>query len=114
MKLSKKNKFSLAIAALLLILIVTNPSASAFRTYRGYSTYDGLRRPVNLFILSEWQDGYRKYIGLFGNFIRVDAPVAPVVVQPVVVDSTKNDTSKHNYAISGQTPEGLPIFKKIN
>lgn len=67
MKLTKKQKVLTGIASLCFILIITNPSATAFKAYKGYSG----RRSLNLFIFSVYKTGEMKYVGLFGNFIEM-------------------------------------------
>jgi hypothetical protein len=72
MNLTKKQKRGLIFGVIILLFIITNPSISAFKAYQGSNTYQGLSRPVNLFVFSVYDDNIgRDYIGLFGNFIAV-------------------------------------------
>lgn len=75
MKLSRKNKILLGTGIVFLILIITNPSVSAFKTFRGRASYEGLRRPVNLFVYSVYKDHSTEFIGLFGNFFRISPTI---------------------------------------
>jgi len=88
-----KKKLLLIIGGVLLLFIITNPSVSAFKTYRGKDSYEGLRRPVNLFIYSIYRDGPSEFVGAFGNFWRVRgygsyvAQTAPVDTVPAIQDT---------------------------
>lgn len=98
MKLTKKQKIYAGIAAFLFLLIITNPSVTAFKTYRGLNTYKGLKRPLNLFVYSIYQedefdedgdfikDG-DKYLAVFGNFWDVS---------PMMVINTPDSLKKSN------------------
>jgi len=68
-----KNKIYIALAILLLLLIITNPSVSTFREHQGLSSYKGLSREYNLFICSIYEDynSYQRYIGICGNFFEI-------------------------------------------
>lgn len=81
---------------ILCLFIITNPSVSAFKTYRGRESYQGLYRPVNLFVLSEYKDRGSEFIGVMGNFILVKKPVAVQVVEtpPIENKSYMADTTK--------------------
>jgi len=56
------------IGAIILILIITNPSVKAFKEYLGRESYDGLKRPLNLFICAFYKDHTNDYFGMLGNF----------------------------------------------
>lgn len=113
LNLTRKEKVRYGIAAFLLLLIITNPSITSFKAYVGSNTYQGLRRPINLFICSVYRD-YRgnEYVGVMGNFIR--EPKAEVVY--VDDDGDKKDgtldgsNTVKTKKITGKTKDGLPIF----
>jgi hypothetical protein len=88
----KSKKTLLITGGVVLLFIITNPSISAFKAYEGSNTYEGLKRPLNLFICSVYKDQrLHEYLGVFGNFVRVGGyTYAPVVSEPV--DTTKNDS----------------------
>lgn len=64
-------KWHYIILGIVAIFIITNPSVSAFKTFRGKASYEGLKRPVNLFVYSIYKDHGAEYVGVFGNFFRV-------------------------------------------
>jgi hypothetical protein len=104
-----KKKLTLAIAGVLLLFIVTNPSVSAFKTYLGYSSYQGLKRPVNLFVLSEYTAHGDKYVGIVGNFWKVEKPKERTVA---VTDSTVLvDSSVKTVDTVPQLPKGYTKIK---
>lgn len=92
----------------LALLIITNPSITAFKAYSGESR--GVTKPVNLFIASVYSvDGDYEYVGLMGNFIKVKSP------KPVDYNANKPnpdsvfsdsmvDTPKHPAYPKGFTP----------
>jgi len=100
-----KKKLLLIIAGVLLLFIITNPSITAFKAYRGRDSYDGLKRPLNLFVYSVYKDHGAEFIGLFENFIRVNQhPITetPVASNQAMIDSAKmTDTSKDPFAKYG-------------
>ena len=53
----------------LLVLIITNPSATAFKLYKGHDT--SVKRPLNLFICSIYINRGEYYLGILGNFIQL-------------------------------------------
>ncbi len=75
--------------AILALLLLTNPSISAFKAYRGSVNYANPKRPLNLFICSVYQDHNLKFLGFLGNFVPVNAP--GYKVDSGKVDSTKKD-----------------------
>ncbi|QEM03315.1 hypothetical protein DIU31_007180 [Mucilaginibacter rubeus] len=83
----------------LLLLIITNPSISAFKAFRGRDSYSGLKRPLNLFVASVYKEHSKKFIGFFGNFIDIsnnpEVLTTPVVADTIKHDSTVYDTSYH-------------------
>ncbi len=96
MKLTKKHYILLAI---LCLLIITNPSITAFKAYEGNHAYpERIRRPVNLFIFSEYTADSHRYIGILGNFIdfgwrhndvvTVDSVVTPKDTLGILVDTS--------------------------
>lgn len=98
----KKRLYKFSPLIIIGILIITNPSISAFKVYRGAESYEGLKRPLNLFILSEYKIRSHKYIGIFGNFIDIgyshsyfDTPSAtPTLDSTKNIDSSRVDTSQ--------------------
>jgi len=66
-----ENKRLYIILGILVIFIITNPSVSAFKTFRGRDSYDGLYRPINLFVFSVYKDHRHRFIGVFGNFLDI-------------------------------------------
>jgi hypothetical protein len=79
--------------AVLLLFIITNPSVSAFKAYRGKDSYSGLRRTSNLFVLSIYKERGHEFIGLFGNFIDLGYPNSSYQSVTSAVDSTVVDTT---------------------
>ncbi|MCW3108510.1 MAG: hypothetical protein JWQ09_3016 [Segetibacter sp.] len=92
MKFTIKQKVWLGVSGLLLLLIITNPSAQAFKEYVGSSSYEGLHKETNYFICSKYTDQYNfNYIGILGNFYVYynDEPV----IKKDSVSNIKLDTS---------------------
>lgn len=78
------------------ILIVTNPSITAFKSYRGKETYEGLRRPLNFWVCSVYRDKGSEFIGILGNFWRVTQHYSATGVSTIDLDSARmSDTSIH-------------------
>lgn len=97
---------------LVVLLLLTNPSISEFKAYKGSNTYKGLRRPINLFILSEYE-AHNKYIGILGNFFELPklqfASNSSVAV--VKRDSSwKVDTVKDEQHVSATNKDPLHIL----
>lgn len=69
------------IGSIVLFLIITNPSRSAFGSYIHQSGYEGIGRDFNGIIFSVYSDEYydiksgkylkRVYLGALGNFIKI-------------------------------------------
>lgn len=57
---------------ILLLLIITNPSAKSFKEYRGENSYSGLKREQNWFIFSIYSDGDSRYLGIVLNFFELN------------------------------------------
>jgi len=88
MKLTRPQKRYAIAASVLLLLIITNPSISAFKAYRGSDSYRGLIREHNYFVCSVYQDSTydnendiqhkERYFGVIDNFwiINPDKPLA--------------------------------------
>lgn len=70
MTFATKNKKWLIAGAVLGLFIITNPSISAFKEYRGTSSYSGLRRSSNFFIFSVYKEHSSRFVGILGNFFR--------------------------------------------
>jgi len=121
--LSKSKKIWLITGGIVLLLVLTNPSLSTFKEYRGKDpkkNYEYVRRQLNLFVLSVYVDNTddnERYIGIFGNFIDISKKYATQEKMPtdssVIVDSVKismaMDTSR---PVIETTENELPIFKK--
>lgn len=60
--------------AILLLLIITNPSQKAFKEYLGTNSYSGLQRTNNFFVCDIFKNEDIKYVGFLGNFFRLDKP----------------------------------------
>ena len=60
------------VIGIIVILIITNPSVTAFKTYLGRDSYYGLKRPANLFICAFYKDHTKDYFGMIGNFWRLE------------------------------------------
>jgi len=60
------------VIGILLLLIVTNPSAKSFKEYLGRDSYFGLIRKYNFFVFSIYETkGSVQYLGLVGNFFEI-------------------------------------------
>src|ERR1700750_3265887 len=62
------------IGAIILILIITNPSVKAFKDYLGHGNEGGLSRQANFFIFSiylNWGNS-AEYFGIAGNFYQIN------------------------------------------
>jgi len=79
--------------ALLIILIVTNPSISAFKAYRGRDSYEGLRKSSNWFVFSIYREHANKYLAILGNFFFIE-PRSEQPELPILKDSSAIDTSR--------------------
>jgi hypothetical protein len=97
------------VIGVLSILIVTNPSITAFKAFKGYESYSGLRRPINIFVLSEYKAHRHRYIGILGNFI--DIGYADTAIWKAPITDTIIDISKKDSSFSPPLPKG---FKKID
>lgn len=79
-----------------LLLFISNPTVKNFKEYLGKTSYDGLKRKYNLFIISIYEANDTTYIGLFGNFFPiihwVDKPVSNQTNNEEVIST---DTSKN-------------------
>jgi len=64
----KKKLFTFVPLGIAMLCIITNPSVKDFKDYLGENTYSGLHRTANLFFLSTYKFGGKKYIGFLGNF----------------------------------------------
>ncbi len=68
--LFKKRWFKL-LAAILIILILTNPSAKRFKDFSGDLHYSNFRRIGNGVIFSIYKDPKGEYLGVFWNFFKI-------------------------------------------
>jgi hypothetical protein len=56
--------------AILLLLIITNPSSKSFKDFIGCSECAGLTKPYNFFVCSIYEYKYHgEYFGILDNFI---------------------------------------------
>lgn len=124
---STRKKLLIGAAVLLLILIITNPSISSFKAFRGSNTYLGLERPANLFICSVYRDyDSNRYLGIVGNFFDITPSMAQPAIahveEPKIEDFVRADSSIHiNDYIKLPIPEfankiktKYPEYKDIN
>lgn len=76
------------------VLVITNPSAQAFKEHLGRTSYQGLVREHNYLLFSTYRDVHTKvrYRGLLENFFE-----EPEIVQPVV-DSAVRENKKYDYS----------------
>lgn len=70
-KINKKKVLYVSLS-IVFILIITNPSQKNFKEFVGSSTYTGLRREQNWIILSVYNSGGIRYLGIFMNFFKVN------------------------------------------
>lgn len=68
-----KKKVFYILLAILLLLIVTNPSQTDFKNFIGARSFNGLQRKYNFFVLSIYNDDNRDYWGFAGNFIKSES-----------------------------------------
>ena len=95
----KKKTILFIIGGILVILIVTNPSVSAFKDHLGAPSTLGMERKYNFFVCSIFRYD-TEYIGVLGNFIEVKAI-------PDTIASAKVDTSgRINWIYSTNDPTG--------
>lgn len=115
-----KKKLLFTIAGILLLFIITNPSATAFKEYRGSSSYSGLRRSLNLFVLSKYTDRGNDFIGVFGNFIKLEKSKPTLISvgnasntdSTIKIDSAAIDSSKMVDTAQRFDEYGIPIRRK--
>lgn len=77
-------KLSKIAAAVLLVLLLTNPSKSDFKSFLHTDNDDSTGRKVNLFILSIYSYRYHgystnlenHYLGVLGNFVQLNDDAA--------------------------------------
>lgn len=113
-------------AAIILLLIVLNPTVKDFKDYTGFSDYTSFRKTQNWLIFSiyetEWKS--QRYLGICKNFIDITPKKEAIVYEPTIVDSTIRDNVsldpvKPYVALNDPlgifrndtTDNGLPIFK---
>lgn len=111
MKLTKRRKLSIGIAALLFLLIITNPSITAFKAYRGADSYEGLSRSSNLFILSDYRDYSDEYIGFLGNFWRINQADDEAAVNGYVTDSITR--KKHQIKMTDSVKKLITLYTNL-
>jgi hypothetical protein len=66
-----KKKILIGVSILILLLIVTNPSANALKDHLGIRSTFGIQRKYNFFLFSIYTYD-KEYIGIIGNFIGID------------------------------------------
>jgi hypothetical protein len=79
-------RWQVVLFAVILLLVVSNPSITSFKANQGAESYDGLIRKYNFFICSiyeckngsdAWESGSNgtairgRYIGVLGNFFMI-------------------------------------------
>lgn len=106
------------ILGMLALLIITNPSVTAFKTYLGRSSYAGLQRPVNLFVCAFYKDRSGEYFGMVGNFWKLEREVKPIseLDRRRMEDSIKNEASPSDTTkatdVTPPLPKGYTRVKK--
>lgn len=93
MKLTIKQKFLAWIVILLIVLIITNPSAQAFKEHVGSNTYSGIYRDRNFFVASVYTYHRAIYLGVIGNFVREGYEHYITATPDTVRDTTVKDQS---------------------
>lgn len=95
-----KKKGLFIIGGIVLLFIITNPSITAFKSFQGKNSYEGLSKPINMFVYSIYEDdvGYR-YIGFMGNFWSLNPP-SHSHIDSIKVGIT-TDTAKDPFAKYG-------------
>ena len=68
----KKKTILYVIGIVLLILIITNPSATAFKEYSGAPSERYFIKKYNFFVCSIYYDG-DTYLGVVGNFFKLNS-----------------------------------------
>ena len=89
-----KNKSLIVIISIVLLFIITNPSTTAFKNYLGKTSYYGLKRSLNLFVVSEYEDRGNDYLGVLGNFLWLNKPSPVNEKNYRIGDSAKMDSVK--------------------
>ncbi len=95
MTLTTKQKRWAIATGVTLLLIITNPSISAFKAYIGSNTYRGLERPLNFFICSVYRYGGEKYLGVVGNFM--DITYHPSIEKAIVYNKPEASINTYPY-----------------
>ena len=83
LKLKINRKIAVVFAALVIVLIVTNPSRNNYFDYLGYSKEDedylSVKRETNFFVCSiysykrgESEESRVKHFGILGNFFQIE------------------------------------------
>jgi len=69
-----KKKYVYVIGAIILVLVITNPSYSSFKAYLGdeEARTSDTRRTTNLFICSKYSANDRNFFAIAGNFIELE------------------------------------------
>jgi hypothetical protein len=90
-----KHKMIFAVAAVLLVFIITNPSEGSFREHQGKTSNAGLIREHNFFVCSIYRDQH-EYLAILGNFFQLiptytPAPVSKLSPKPNKTKSQCDD-----------------------
>lgn len=114
-----KKKLLYGLLAVLCLFVITNPSPTAFKAFRGKNTYTGLIREHNYFIYSTYQDStydddkdrqHRdRYVGFVGNFWPIGKPVSKQVAS--------NETKEHKLSVNEfaeKIKAKYPEYSRIN
>jgi hypothetical protein len=91
-----KNKILVGITIIVILLIITNPSPTAFKEYVGARSTAGLQRKYNFFVFSYYYDG-DTYFAIAGNFFLL-----------------KNTPSKSETASQDTTPQPLDVKPAVS
>lgn len=68
----KRKRILIILGVIIGILVITNPSMKAFKDFKGSSSYEGLSRNLNFFLVSVYSDENDvKYFGVLGNFFEL-------------------------------------------
>jgi hypothetical protein len=108
MKLSLKQKCLAMLGVFLLLLIITNPSAQAFKEYIGFNY--GVHRDKNFFIMSVYDYHHIEYVGLVGNFIKEGKDENIVYKQRL--DTMQDSLARMADTSTKYDEYGIPIRKK--
>lgn len=114
-------KFWYVLIGIIILLVITNPSVTDFKTYLGRDSYNGLKRPLNLFICAFYKNRSQEYFGMIGNFWKLGKSKNTALDSLIKADSTRMadsakmaamDTSVHPYTKQWQPPAKDSLISK--